>query len=185
MFFLVEFFGKRKEMKIKFFIIPISFCFCMGLEAMVKKSAFSLEQQTKAPLISLLDEAIYLHEMFYSGNEDQINLRASKMIQKINNIRRQSIASLPHHQRNYMERLLQDLSSQVESLKVSEPEDRVNNIHAINRQLTYMAKVYGVKKYNVFYCPTDRKVWMQGSDKNKPLHLNKKVCGTSVNKRKW
>lgn len=157
----------------------------MGLEAMVKKSSFSIEEGTKAPLISLLDEAISLHEMFYSGNEDQINLRASKMIQKINNIRRQSISSLPHHQRNYMERLLQDLSSQLESLRISEEGVRVHNIHAINRQLTYMAKVYGLKKYDVFFCPTDRSVWMQGSSKNKPLHLNNEFCGTPVSTRKW
>ncbi len=165
-----------------FFMVLISFCFCTELGAMVKKSSFSLEQEAKTPLVSLLDEAIRLHEVFYSKNEDQINLRASKMIQQIRDIRKQSVLSLSHHQRSYMEKLLQDLSSQLESLKMSGESDRVTQIHAINRQLTYMAKVYGLKKYDIFFCSKDRRVWMQGSTKNKPLHLNYEFCGVPVTK---
>ena len=182
----MRFLLQKKSMHKLIFIIFINFFLSSTLSAMVKKGSFLLERQVKAPLVSLLDEAVYLHEMFYSKNEDQVHLRASKMIQQIRNIRQQqSIISLSHHQRSYMEKLLQDLSSRLESLKISsEPRSRVNNMHAINRQLTYMAKVYGLEKYDVFFCSKDRNVWMKKNTKSKTLHLSDTSCGVSVSKKK-
>ena len=153
--------------------------------AMVKKRSFSLNKQTKTSLVFLLDQAIQLHEVFYSKNEDQVLLKASKMIQHIKTIKPGLKRSLSYHQWLYIERLLQNVNSQLESLKIiSDKTDRVGKIHSINRQVIYMAKVYGLKKYDVFFCSKDRSVWMQNIAKHKPLHLGYEFCGVSVSQAK-
>lgn len=148
----------------------------------MKKPVFPLQDKLKAPLVSLLDEAVYLHQAFYSKKEDQIHLTLSKMINQINVLER-SPELLPYHQRSYTYRVLQSLKPQLEAMKVAK-EKRKANINSINRTLTYMAHVYGLKKYAVFFCPKDRSVWMQGKNvkKGKPLHLEYQSCGAMVGK---
>ena len=132
--------------------------------------------------MSLLDEAVYLHKAFYTQEEDQILLTLSKMVNTIE-ILEQSPSPLPYHQQSYVHRLLQRLKPQLEVIRTT-PGKRKVTINSINRTFTYMAHVYGLKKYAVFFCPTDYSVWMQGKNtkKTKPLHLDYKSCGALVSK---
>ena len=169
-------FGISKWISIVIFILFSSFGFAL------KKPSFPLKDELKGPLISLLDEAVYLHKAFYSKKEDQIHLTVSKMVSQIKALE-QSPQLLPYHQKYYVYRLLQTLKPQLESIQ-SVPEERSANINSINRTITYMAHIYGLKKYDVFFCPTDRSVWMQGKKikKARPLHLKYQSCGSPVGK---
>ncbi len=149
----------------------------------MKKPAFPLKEELKGPLVSLLDEAVDLHRAFYSKKEDQINIISLKMARKIEELE-QSPRLLPYHQGSYIHRLLQGLKPQLEAVKTPGSK-RQSNIASINRSLTYMAHVYGLRKYAVFFCPADRSVWMQdpgGKGKIKPLHLQHRSCGSLVGK---
>lgn len=144
------------------------------------KKTFSVKDELKEPLTSLLDEVVYLHKAFYSQQEDRIRLTALKMINQIEMLER-SPQLLPYHQRSYIDRLLKSLKPQLEAIRTS-PSRRRTNINSVNRTLTYMAHIYGLNKYAVFFCPDDRSVWLQGkkSKKMKPLHLEYQECGALV-----
>ena len=144
----------------------------------LKKPAFSLKDSLKTPLTSLLDIGVYFHEAVYSQNEGKIRLALSKLENQIEILER-SPQFLPYHQRTYVYRLLQNLKPHLDAVKISSKE-RKRKIKAINRILTHMAHIYGLKKYAVFFCPKDRSVWMQGEKKSKPLHLEYSSCGAWV-----
>lgn len=148
----------------------------------MKRATFPLRDELKVPLVSLLDEAVYLHQAFYSKKEDHIYLALSKMVNQIE-ILEKSPKLLPYHQRFYIYRLLKDLKPQLEAMKITKGKRKVG-INAVNRTLTYMAHIYGLKKYAVFFCPKDRSVWMQGkgAEKMRPLHLEYQSCGSLVGK---
>ena len=158
-------------------LLLITFSFC----GFALKKTFSVKDELKRPLTSLLDEAVYLHQAFYSQQEDQIRLTSLKMINQIEMLER-SPQLLPYHQRSYIDRLLRSLKPHLEAIRTSSAGIRRTNINAVNRTLTYMAHIYGLKKYAVFYCPDDRSVWLQGkkSKKMKPLHLAYQECGALV-----
>ena len=146
----------------------------------MKKAFFPIKNELKGPLVSLLDEVVYLHQAFYSKKEDQIHLISSKMTNQIE-ILEQSPHFLSYHQQSYTHKLLRDIKAQLEAIK-SAGNTRKSSINSINRTLTYMAHLYGLKKYAVFFCPKDRSVWMQGKNKQKtrPLHLEYQSCGDIV-----
>ena len=148
----------------------------------MKRTAFPLKDALRGPLVSLLDEAVYLHQAVYAKQEDQIHLTLSKMVNQIETLEK-SPQLLPYHQQSYIYRLLQGLKPQLEAIKVSQ-EKRGASINSINRTFTYMAHVYGLKKYAVFFCPKDRSVWMQGKNVNnrRPLHLKYQLCGSPIGK---
>ena len=157
-------------------LLLITFSFC----GFALKKTFSVKDELKGPLTSLLDEAVYLHQAFYSKQEDQIRLTSLKMMNQIEVLER-SPQLVPYHQRSYIGRLLKGLKPQLEAIRTS-PGMRRTNINAVNRTLTYMAHIYGLNKYAVFFCPDDRSVWLQGkkSKKMKPLHLEYQECGALV-----
>lgn len=157
-------------------LLLITFSFC----SFALKKTFSVKDELKRPLTSLLDEAVYLHQAFYSKQEDQIRLTSLKMMNQIEVLER-SPQLVPYHQRSYIGRLLRSLKPQLEAIRTS-PGIRRTNINAVNRTLTYMAHIYGLNKYAVFFCPDDRSVWLQGkkSKKMKPLHLEYQECGALV-----
>ena len=146
----------------------------------MKRPTFPLQDKLKAPLVSLLDDAVYLHQAFYSKEEGQIHLALSRMINQIETLE-QTPELLPYHQRSYTYRVLRGLKLQLEAMTGMTNGKRKNNINSINRTLTYMAHVYGLKKHAVFFCPRDRSVWMQGKNvKKRPLHLEYQSCGAVV-----
>ena len=154
-----------------FAIVPI-FSFA------VKKSTFTLEQKLKSPLISLLDETVGLHKAFYSKRDDQVHLAVSKMATHISTLEKNTYLFSPT-QRSYIHRLLQGLKPKLEAIKAEGTRGGKPHIDSINRTVTYMAHLYGLKKYTIFFCPQDRSVWMQGkTGENRPLHLNS--CGAPV-----
>lgn len=157
-------------------LLLITFSFC----GFALKKTFSVKDELKEPLTSLLDEAVYLHQAFYSQREDQIRLTSLKMINQIAMLE-QSPQLVPYHQRSYIDRLLKSLKPRLEAIRTS-PSTRRTNINSVNRTLTYMAHIYGLNKYAVFFCPDDRSVWLQGkkSKKMKPLHLAYQKCGALV-----
>lgn len=157
---------------------------CFSVSSFALKRTFPLTNEWKTPLVSLLDEAVDLHQAVYAQKEDQVLLTLSRMVNQIETLK-QSPSVLPYHQQSYMYKLLQGLKPQLEAIKTSSPGNRKNNINSVNRTLTYMAHVYGLKKYAIFFCPQDYSVWMQGKQKtkkNRPLHLDYKSCGALVNK---
>ena len=139
------------------FLITLTLSSSLGFA--IKRTSFPLKEELKTPLTALLDEAVDLHHAVYSNQEDRIHLTLSKMIYQIEELK-QFPQLLPYHQQSYTYGLLQALKPQLEAIKVSR-EKRKDNINAINRTLTYMAHVYGLKKYAVFFCPRDRSVWIQ------------------------
>ena len=145
----------------------------------VKKNTFTLEQKLKSPLVSLLDETVDLHKAFYSQRDDQLHLAVSKMVAHISTLEKNTYLFSPT-QRSYMHRLLQGLKPKLEAIKAEGTKKGGKpHIDSINRTVTYMAHLYGLKKYTIFFCPQDRSVWMQGkTGKNRPLHLNS--CGAPV-----
>ena len=157
-------------------LLLITFSFC----GFALKKTFSVKDELREPLTSLLDEAVYLHQAFYSKKEDQVRLTSLKMINQIEMLER-SPQLIPYHQRSYVDRLLKSLKPQLEAIRTS-PSSRRTNINSVNRTLTYMAHIYGLNKYAVFFCPDDRSVWLQGkkSKKMKPLHLEYQDCGALV-----
>ena len=159
--------------------------FLFHATAVAKKPAFPIKEDLKEPLLSLLDEAVNLHRAVYSKKEDQINIISLKMARKIRELEN-SPRLPPYHQGSYIHRLLQGLKPQLEAVKTPNGK-RQRNIASINRSLTYMAHVYGLRKYAVFFCPQDRSVWMQDlgdakKGKIKPLHLQHRSCGALVAK---
>ncbi len=148
----------------------------------MKRPNFPINKELKGTLTSLLDKAVDLHQAFYSKKEDQMRLTLLKMINTIK-ILEQSPQPLPYHQRTYISKLLRELKPKLETLKNSYG-NTAESINSINRSLTYMAHVYGLKKYVVFFCPKDRSVWMQGqhTKAGKPLHLEYQSCGAPVGK---
>ncbi|MDE0517999.1 MAG: hypothetical protein OXH36_00365 [Bdellovibrionales bacterium] len=148
----------------------------------IKREAFPIKEELENPLTALLDEAVDLHHAIYSNQEGRIHLTLSKMINKIEELK-QFPQLLPYHQQSYTYNLLQGLRPQLEAIKVSRGK-RKDNINAINRTLTYMAHVYGLRKYAVFYCPKDKSVWIQKGNKkrHKRSLQNYRLCGDLVGK---
>ncbi len=147
----------------------------------LKRTNFPVTKELQEPLTSLLDKAVDLHQAFYSKKEEQIHLTLSSMINTIESWER-SPQLLPYHQQSYISKLLQKLKPELSALKNSHGRAK-RNINAINRSLIDMARMYGLKKYIVFFCPKDRSVWMQGqrAKTTKPLHLEYQSCGAPVN----
>ena len=166
---------------LKYYSLIILICF--SISGFSLKRTFVLTDEWKAPLVSLLDEGVYLHQAFYAKKEDQVLLTLSKMVNQVETLQ-QSPRVLPYHQQSYVYKLLQGLAPQLEAIKTAPPDKQKNGLNKINRTLTYMAHVYGLKKYAVFFCPQDYSVWMQGkhTKKTRPLHLDYKSCGALVNK---
>ncbi len=156
-----------------------------GFSFAMKKPAFPLKEEIKGPLTFLLDEAVSLHRAVYSKQEKQIHVALLKMRYQIEMLEKFP-QLLPYHQQSYIKRLLQYLKPKLEAIKAPGDNRRKNNIASINRTITYMAHVYGLKKkYAVFFCPQDRSVWMQKEKKarqTKPLHLEYRSCGALVGK---
>lgn len=166
--------------RISFIIVLMLFFSGDGLA--MKRANFPITRELKGTLTSLLDKAVDLHQAFYSKKEDQMRLTLLRMINTIE-VLEQSPQSLPYHQKSYISKLLRELKPKLETLKNSHTKT-AESINSINRSLTYMAHVYGLKKYVVFFCPKDRSVWMQGQNTNttKPLHLEYQSCGAPVGK---
>ena len=159
-------------------------CIVCSAGAMIKRQAFSLEEEMKAPLFSFLDTAVDLQEAFYAGKTDQTNLLARKMIQKIQKVREQSKKSLSYHQKAYMEKILQNLNTQLESFSAESFKNRSKNILAINRQTAYMAKTYGINNYNFFFCTKDRSLHLKKKHKysKEVLKQDAEFCGKVLTK---
>lgn len=166
------------KLHIIFFIVLICFS---GLSIAMKKRSFSLKQEQKTPIISLLDEAVYLHHALYSKQTDKIDLALLKVKNKIK-ILEASPNLLPYQQQSYIYKLLRDIKPKLEAIKISQNNSK-KSVNSINRTFTYMAHVYGLKKYATFFCSTDRSIWMQKKNKlNKPLHLDHQLCGSPIGK---
>lgn len=145
-----------------------------------KKKSFTVKEEMKKPLATLMDLSVNLHQAVYDQNIEQIDLIVLKMIRKTNQLKQDASTILPHHEQSYLNKLLQSLQFNLEAFRKSN-RYRKNYINSINRKLTYMAHIYGVTKYAVFFCSKDRSVWMQ-ANQNKSLHLSHTSCGTPVNR---
>ncbi len=149
----------------------------------MKRESFFLKNEVRKPLISFLEQTVGLHEALYSKKKDQVNLIVSKMIKQIEELKasQKNLVHLSLHEKLYMDKWLGKLKIHLEAIKNSDQQRRIN-MNAINRALAYVAHLYELKQYAVFFCPQDQSIWMQTKEikKEKLLHLNYESCGTMV-----
>ena len=169
---------KASFIRLAFFIF-----FLLGFSTWVqaKQKSFPVKEEIKKPLTVLTDLSVSLHRAVYNQNTGQADLLALKMIQQMDHLQQTAGKILSLHENAYLNKLLQGLRFNLEVLRASR-RYKQNYINTINRKLTYIAHIYGLKNYTVFFCPADRSVWMQDK-KNKPLHLSHTACGIPVSNR--
>ena len=103
----------------------------------------------KKPLATLMDLSVNLHQAVYNQNVEQMDLIVLKMIRKTNQLKQNASTILPYHEQSYLNKLLQNLQFNLEAFRKSNRYKK-NYINGINRKLTYLAHIYGVKKYMLF-----------------------------------
>ncbi len=144
-----------------------------------KKHSFSVNKTFQSSVMSLIDMSVDLHKAVYDKNKEHINLLISKITKHISYMQAKVPKLLPHHEQSYIDKLLRSVQFNIEALAKTH-RYKNNYIYAINRKLIHIARIYDVKRYKVFFCATDRSIWMQDNTHNKPLHLNHAPCGTPV-----
>ncbi len=167
---------KANHNRLAFFI---SFLLSFSALAM-KKRSFTVKEEMKKPLVSLMDLSVNLHRAVYDQNAEQMDLIILKMIQQTTQLKQNANTVLPYHEQSYLNKLLRSLQFNLEAFRKSNRYKK-NYINSINRKLTYIAHIYGLKKYTVFFCSKDRSVWMQ-TNRSKPLHLSHTSCGIPVSR---
>ena len=141
----------------------------------LKKPVFSLTKEWEASLTALLDSAVQLQNAFYARSDKQVSLSSAKMTYQIKQLEKSSHL-LPYHQHLYIQNLLNTLKPRLSAM-LKQKNRKTGNIKFISRAVTYMAQVYGLNKYVVFFCPTDRSVWMQKAKKYQYVsHSNFSAC---------
>ena len=169
---------KAKLFCLAFFIFFLFTTFSVA----AKNKTFIVEESIKDLLVSLVDTSVHLHQSVYDQNISAIELNTLKLLKQVQWLRANIHHKAYHYQEAaYLDKLLLGLEFNLEAFRKSKLYKK-NYIKSINRKLTYIAHIYGVKKYTVFFCAADRSVWLQDK-KNKPFHLSHARCGIPVSSR--
>ena len=134
----------------------------------------------RSELNSVLRATNELHSACISLNEEKIDTSIRLLIEGLNRANKKSV--LVKDQRPHLVRMLDKAKVHLELALNRSEETRKKNLKEAFINLVQVAKVYKLDKYRIFFCPSDKAVWLQKSWRPRnPVHpKNYGSCGELV-----
>lgn len=145
-----------------------------------KHGKIKIQGALRTELNSVLRATNELHSACVSRNEKKIDTSIRLLIEGLNRANKKS--SLAKDQRPHLVRMLDKSKVHLELTLNRSGDSRKKSLKEAFINLVQIAKVYKLDKYRVFFCPSDKAVWLQKSWKPRnPVHPKKYgSCGKLV-----
>lgn len=121
-----------------------------------------------------------LHKSCLSKNSKQVDRSIRALLENLKKAGQKS--KLARDQKPHLDRMLDAASSHLMMTLNRSGEKRRDSLKEAFNHLVQIAKVYKLEEYRIFFCPSDKSVWMQKSYKpGNPIHPEKYgSCGKLV-----
>lgn len=131
-------------------------------------------------LNTLLAAVDRLHGACVLGDEERVQSAANQVLKHLALAKKKS--PLAEGQRQHLVRVLDAIESDLELAKSLKGDGRVEPLQSAFKQTVQLAQTYKLDRYQIFFCPLDRSVWLQKSTRPKnPIHPRKHGdCGKLV-----
>lgn len=161
----------------KYFGCLLCVLFCgIGLAA---KSKISLNPIVSSELSQLLDSTNLLHQYLFEKKEPQVKSQINQINSRVQKI--MAVAKVEEQKGPHLNRILMTIQKEFNLAQSVSGEDRVRFLQNAYRQLVTLYQSYEVdKKFAVFFCKTDRSVWLQNDSKPKNPFQPDSNCGRKV-----
>jgi hypothetical protein len=121
-----------------------------------------------------------LHKSCLSKNSKQVDRSIRSLLENLKKAGQKS--KLAKDQKPHLDRMLNAASSHLMMTLNRSGEKRRESLKEAFNHLVQIAKVYKLEEYRIFFCPSDKSVWMQkGYKPSNPIHPEKYgSCGKLV-----
>ncbi|MCB0385226.1 MAG: DUF3347 domain-containing protein [Bdellovibrionales bacterium] len=145
-----------------------------------KHGKITVKGALKTELNSLLKSTNNLHLACVSRNEKKVDENIRILLGAIKRANKKS--SLAKDQRPHLVRMLDKARQHLELTLNRSGESRKESLKEAFINLVQIAKVYKLDSYQVYFCPSDKAVWLQkGWKPRNPIHPKKYgSCGKLV-----
>ena len=136
-----------------------------------------LKETLRVELNAVLKSASQLHQACFRRDETAIEATMKQLNRKINDA--EAMSNMAPVKKTHLLKMLSAARENLEQGRNQKGDDRQRSLGETFRQLVQIVRVFDVKKYRVFFCSKDKKVWLQKSRKaQNPFHPVKfKNCG--------
>lgn len=155
-------------------IVLVVHFFCYGA-----KNKIPLNPIVSGELSQLFDFTQQLHSTLFEKKELQVKGQIQQLSVRLQKV--MTIAKVEEQKGPHLNRILLAIDKELNLAQGVSGEDRIRFLQNAYRQFVMLYQSYEVdKKLNVFFCKSDRSVWLQGDSKPKNPFQPDSNCGRKV-----
>lgn len=155
--------------------------FGLTLESEARRNRkIEVQGALKIELNAVLKATDQLHGSIVKQDEQGVEASLKALVKHIDRAHKRS--ALAKSERPHLLKILNAARTQLEITQNSRGRTRQGSLKSAFEQLVQLAKVFKLDTYRIFFCPTDRSVWLQkGWKPFNPIHPQRyKNCGKLV-----
>jgi hypothetical protein len=171
------FLGRIIEMKkVVGCILLVMFCFVT--DASTGKKRIELDETSTKELLNIIKQSEALHKYMFGRKEPMV----TSQINLLRNNIKTAVQKVKGQQGQHISKILNAVNKELTSAQMTSGEDRVRYLQHAFKQIVMLYQSYELKaSYKVFFCKTDRAVWIQEESKKpeNPFQVTSN-CGRKV-----
>ncbi|MES2768846.1 MAG: hypothetical protein V4596_06830 [Bdellovibrionota bacterium] len=152
--------------------------FCFVLDASTGKKRIELDDITTKELLAIIQQSEKLHKYMFGRKEPMV----TSQINLLRNNIKSTVKKVKGQQGQHVSKILNAVNKELTSAQMTSGEDRVRYLQHAFKQIVMLYQSYEIKaSYKVFFCKTDRAVWIQedGKKPENPFQVTSN-CGRKV-----
>ncbi len=165
------------------FAVGIGFVLILQWGQLAQARGISLETDVVASLNAVLESTVQFHKSMFGRDEVAIGESLDELLETLSSAR-SVLHSMPPHDRQHLDVIINAVRSQVERAQYSSGHERREHVKEAFYQLAHMTRIYKLDpKYQVFFCARDRSHWVQRSKTSAKNPVNPETlaqCGKIV-----
>jgi uncharacterized protein YktB (UPF0637 family) len=136
--------------------------FCFVSDASPRKKRIELDEVSTKELTQIIKQSETLHKYMYDRKDPMV----TSQINLLKNNIKAAAAKVKGQQGQHIVKILNAVSKDLNSAQMTRGEDRIRYLQHAFKQIVMLYQSYEVEKSShVFFCKTDRAVWLQGDGK--------------------
>jgi hypothetical protein len=152
--------------------------FCFALDASTGKKRIELDPGTTKELLNVVKQSELLHKYLFDRKTPQANSQINVLKSNINAAIKKSKGQKVQH----ISRILAVISKDLSGAQLATGQERIKYLQSAYKQIVMLYQSYELNAtYKVFFCNTDRAVWIQeeGKKPENPFQVTS-GCGKKV-----
>lgn len=159
------------------FLVAMQFTVVPAFAA--NKPKISLKPIVSTELVQFFESANVLHDYLFEGKDPLVTTQISHIKGVVNKVK--NISKVEGQKGTHLNRMLDTINKELNLAQSVSGHDRIQFLQKAYHQIVTLYQSYEItKKYSVFFCSTDRSVWIQQDNKPRNPFQPSSRCGRKI-----